>query len=140
MCRKISWAALFLLISHSVCLGQQGTGKPGPSHKFRTIFTIVGGGGGFVLGVFAGIGAYDDSINASRKITTLAVITGAGGAVGGYFLGRALDKRGAKPGVTRAPDALDLNLMHARKSASPWHEVREPLKWRVSDAGLQFPK
>jgi hypothetical protein len=106
-----------LFISQTLCFGQQAAKKSGQSHKFRTIFTIVGGGGGFALGVFAGIGAFDDSINASRKITTTALITAAGGAVGGYFIGRALDKRGTKTKVTRAPDALDLALMHAYRSA-----------------------
>jgi hypothetical protein len=121
MRRKIYWLVLLLLINHTLCFGQQTGQKSGQSHKFRTILSIVGGGGGFALGVFAGIGAFDDSTYASRKITTTALITAAGGAIGGYFLGRALDKRHAKTKVTWAPDELDRGLMRARWSA--WQSV-----------------
>jgi hypothetical protein len=125
MRRKIPWLVLMLLVNHTLCLGQQTGQKRSQSHKFRTILTTVGGGGGFALGVFAGIGAYDDSINASRKVWTTALIAAAGGAIGGYFLGRALDKRETKTKVTWAPDELDRSLMRARWSADQPVELRD---------------
>ncbi len=82
----------------------QSPPKKEQSHKYRTILTLAGGGGGFALGVFLGFNAFDDAVNADRKLWTTAVISAAGGAVGGYFLGRALDKRGNKTDVTRATE------------------------------------
>src|SRR5512133_2564419 len=73
----------------------QSSDPPKPrSHKGRIIGTIVGAAGGFALGVFAGIGAYDDAINSDQKVWTMAAVFGAAGGVGGYFVGNALDRRG----------------------------------------------
>ena len=82
----------------------QSPPKKEQSHKYRTILSLAGGGGGFALGVFLGFNAFDDAVNADRKLWTTAAICAAGGAVGGYFLGRALDKRGNKTDVTRATE------------------------------------
>jgi hypothetical protein len=137
MRRKISWLVLLLFIHSTLCFGQQAGQKKSQSHKFRTILTIVGGGGGFALGVFAGIGAYDDSINASSKITTVALITAAGGAVGGYFLGRALDKRGTKTKVTWMPDELDRSLMRWRRPPGQSVGLRDQIIPPALNTGMQ---
>src|SRR5262249_14201949 len=76
------------------------------SHKYRTVFTLVGGGGGFALGVFAGLAAFDDSVNSDRKVWTAALVSAAGGAVGGYFIGRSIDKRNWKRGSITSPPQL----------------------------------
>jgi hypothetical protein len=68
------------------------------SQKYRTIGTIAGGGGGFALGVFAGLALFDDAMNSDRKVWTTALLSAAGGAVGGYFLGRAIDRSSSKSG------------------------------------------
>jgi hypothetical protein len=108
--------------------------------SFATHNSISCAGGGFALGVFAGIGAFDDSINASKKITTTALIAAAGGAIGGYFLGRALDKRDTKTKVTWAPDELDRGLMRARWSAGQSIEMRDLKIAPVLNTGfLPFP-
>lgn len=62
------------------------------SSKWRTILTIVGVGGGFTAGMFVGISAYDDAINSERKVWTTAALMSAAGGVGGFLLGRHIDK------------------------------------------------
>jgi hypothetical protein len=80
--------------------GQQTAPQSGESHNYRTLFTLAGGGGGFTVGLVAGLAAFDDATNSDRKVWTTAALSAVGGAVGGYFLGRALDKRQKKPKVT----------------------------------------
>ena len=52
-------------------------------------WTIGGAGAGFGVGLWAGLSAFDDSINSERKVWTTAVVGAAVGAVGGYLIGRA---------------------------------------------------
>ena len=56
--------------------------------------------------MFAGLAAFDDSVNSDRKVWTTALVSAAGGAVGGYFIGRAVDKRHMKRGSTVTPPPL----------------------------------
>jgi len=87
-------ACLLTLFLTNQALAQAPPSNAQPhSHKYRTIFTTAGAAGGFTIGVFAGLAAFDDSTYSERKVWTTAILGGAGGGVGGYFLGRALDKR-----------------------------------------------
>jgi hypothetical protein len=113
--RLIVWSMLPLLAC-GWAFGQQPTTKSGESHKYRTILTFAGGGGGFALGLVGGLAAFDDATNSDRKVWTTAVISGVGGAVGGYFLGRALDRRAKKTIVTWTPDQIDRNLLRFNES------------------------
>jgi len=106
--------ALVLLTSTST-LAQQPAPKREESHKYRTILTLAGGGGAFALGVFVGLNAFDDAVNSDRKLWTTAALSAAGGAVGGYFLGRTLDKRRKKTDVTRATDEFYRALMDSQR-------------------------
>ena len=90
----------------------------GQSHKNRTIFTIVGAGGGFAAGLFGGLAAFDDSTNSDRKVWTTAALSSVGGAVGGYFLGRSLDNRSKKTTVTWLPPEIKLSLMRSQWPAT----------------------
>ncbi len=110
------------LFTYGLAFGQQPTPKSGESHKYRTIFTIAGGGGGFAVGLVAGLAAFDDAINSDRKVWTTAALS----AVGGYFLGRALDKRTKKTNVTWMPDELDRSLIHTQWSALQANESTDP--------------
>jgi hypothetical protein len=51
-------------------------------------WTAVGAGAGFGLGFYLGFLAFDQATYAERKITTAAVVGAAGGALGGYLIGR----------------------------------------------------
>src|SRR5262245_2295270 len=72
---------------------QQPVPQAASSHKFRSILTPSGAGGGFALGVFVGLAKFDDAPYAEKKIWTTAIAGAAAGGVGGYFLGRLFDKR-----------------------------------------------
>ena len=61
--------------------------------------------------------ARSDAINSDRKVWTTAALSAVGGAVGGYFLGRALDKRQKKTNVTWRPAELERTLMSPQWSA-----------------------
>jgi hypothetical protein len=89
--RLIVWSMLPFFVC-GWAFAQQATPKSGESHKYRTILTLAGGGGGFALGLVGGLAAFDDATSSDRKVWATAVISAVGGAVGGYFLGRALDK------------------------------------------------
>src|SRR5262245_25279740 len=79
---------LFVLLSASETFGQQSAPKREVSNKYRTILTIAGAGAGFATGFYIGFNAYDDAVNSERKLWTTSAIGAAGGAVGGYFIGR----------------------------------------------------
>jgi hypothetical protein len=91
-------AGLFVLVSlmSGMAFGQSSTPTTTESHKFRTIMTIAGAGGGFAAGVFVGLSAFDDAVNSDRKVWTTAIVGAAAGGVGGFFIGRAIDHRKRK--------------------------------------------
>jgi hypothetical protein len=68
------------------------------------LWTAVGAGAGFGVGMFVGLTAFDDAINSDRKVWTAAVAGAAAGGALGYFLGRGRMKGGASP--TRTPSPL----------------------------------
>lgn len=89
------WILILVLVlgAASESFAQQPATNPGPSHKYRTLFTVSGAAGGFASGLYLGLAKFDDAINSERKVTTTSIIGGVGGAVGGYFLGRVFDRR-----------------------------------------------
>jgi len=121
MIRKpIAGVMLLVLFNGVRSFGQQPAPQVKESSRYRTLFAISGGGGGFALGCLGGIAAFDDALYASRKVWTTALISAAGGAVSGYFLGRALDRRAAgkvvPPIPRKVPDVLELSLMRANQA------------------------
>ena len=87
----------------------QQAAAPAPSHKYRTILTPAAAAGGFAAGLFIGLSKFDDAINSEQKVTTTALIGAAGGGVGGYFLGRALDKHRDRTRAQRVTRSLNLS-------------------------------
>jgi hypothetical protein len=114
----ILWPCILALLATTSGFAQQSIQKS-ESGKFRTIFTIGGAGGGFVLGLGGGLAAFDDAINSNRKVWMTAILAGVGGGIGGYFLGRALDMRGAKTTWRHIPDPLDRGLVRHRLAEAP---------------------
>src|SRR5262245_58918709 len=106
-------ASLLLVLLFGNHVYSQAPAATTKSHKYRTVFTLVGAGGGFALGVFAGLAAFDDSVNSDRKVWTTALVSAAGGAIGGYFIGRSLDNRHVK----RTSAVLPNDLLPAAKAA-----------------------
>jgi len=115
ICRACSWIITGFLIS-ALCPNLSGQQLPEANQResstYRTIGLLAGGGGGFTLGLFAGLAAFDDDLNSDRKLWTAALLSAAGGAVGGYFLGRHFDKKRSQ--ITWIPDQLDRSLAKAR--------------------------
>ena len=58
----------------------------------------------------------DDAINATQKMTRNVAIGAIAGAIGGYFAGRAIDK---KVSYARAPDSLTRSLAQAKAVEIP---------------------
>jgi hypothetical protein len=116
------------------------SGPKRESSKYRTIFTLGGAGGGFVLGLGGGIAAFDDAINSNRKVLTTAILTGVGGGVGGYFLGRALDKRVSKSSWRYVPDPLDLSRARHRLAGAPTRALAQmSADWGKGESRQQPP-
>ena len=90
---KLVLLGILMLLISSETFAQQPGRNIEKSSKYRKIFTITGAGGGFAVGMFAGLAKFDDAINSEDKVTKAALVGGIGGGVGGYFLGRVLDKR-----------------------------------------------
>jgi hypothetical protein len=115
MYTRVPFAATLMVLLCANAFAQQQSPKTTESHKYRTLLTLAGGGGGLALGFYIGFRAFDDAVNSDRKVLTTAAISAAGGAVGGYFLGRHLDERGKKTGVKRATDELYRALIESRR-------------------------
>jgi len=99
------------------------------------MFTVIGAAGGFAVGLFAGLSAFDDAVNSEKKVTTTAVLSAAGGGVGGFFLGRALDKNATKRTQTNSPDVFGRSLAAANRpqrfhpAAPITVRFQPPLNW-----------
>ena len=93
MKKQILMISALIVLACGPAFAQQPAQAAVESHKYRTGLTLAGAGGGFVAGLYVGLNVYDDAVNSDRKVWTAAIAGSAGGAVGGYFLGRILDKR-----------------------------------------------
>jgi hypothetical protein len=73
------------------------------STKGTAAWTIAGAGGGFGIGLWAGLTKFDDSINSERKVWTTAIVGAAVGAVSGYLIAcsRASRSRPPSPSLVR---------------------------------------
>ena len=80
------WPALI-----SPALAQQPPGRDGRT----ALWTTVGAGAGFGIGLFAGLTAFDDAINSDRKVWTSAIVGAAAGGTLAYLLTRG--RRNASP-------------------------------------------
>lgn len=107
--------SLAVLLMSVVFAEQPPTTAKKETATWRTVGTVAGAGGGFVLGAFLGISQYDDAIHADRKITAVALACAAAAGVGGYFIGRAVDKHNA---IAWKLDPMDRGLLHAQNAWS----------------------
>ncbi len=117
--RTIVGGVLLLILTGTAPAFTQAAPQPREPYKYRVILSAAGAGGGFALGVCAGLAAFDDAPYANRKVWTAALVSAAAGAVGGYFIGRAVDKSAGKTSVppNAAPwraDSLERSLARAR--------------------------
>jgi hypothetical protein len=128
---------ILIVLGCGSTLGQQAPSqRQTESTKYRTIFTIAGGGGGFAVGLLAGLAAYDESTYGTRKTWTASLIGATVGAVGGYFLGRYLDKRNNKSPVTWVPNEFEQNRLHVQTAAYA-HEYLQVREFKFPKAESQ---
>ena len=137
---KTGLRVLLILTVGGVPLHSQTSPQPLESHKYRAILTAGGAGGGFTLGIFGGIAAFDDATYATQKVWTTALISAAAGAVAGYFTGRALDKsasrRSAPPKATPLiSDVLERSLAQANLKRLRGERAMVPAPGLESKAG-----
>jgi hypothetical protein len=96
------------IVLGSNSLFAQQAAKPDPSSRYRKIFTPSGAAGGFAAGLMIGLTKFDDDVNSDRKVWTSALVGSAAGGIGGYFLGRILDKRRDRAALTYPQRRVDI--------------------------------
>jgi hypothetical protein len=83
------------------------------SRGFRPIWTSVGAGAGFGLGVWIGLTKFDDAIDSDRKVWTTALVSAAAGGILGFLV----DRHQARSGnPSRLPSAAP------RAKPQPWRQ------------------
>ena len=137
--RQLGVYILLMVVVSSCALGQATTQKKGESTKYRKIGTFAGLGGGFALGAFVGFAAFDGATNSERKITITALASAAAGALGGYFLGRAIDRRKSQVTWMWVPNELDRSLMRTRSLAYGWQPTLIPSQAGKFGLGQELP-
>jgi hypothetical protein len=110
---QIGCALVMLLMSAAFAEQPQMPTKQ-EKHTWRTVGTVAGSVGGYVLGLGIGLAKYDDAVYGTRKVWTMAIACAVGGGVGGYFAGRAIDKHNA---FTWRLDPMDRSLLHAQQAS-----------------------
>jgi hypothetical protein len=106
--RPIIVVVALALLSSNQAAAQPASHAP---ENHVAAWRALGAGGGLGVGLWAGLTAFDDSINSDRKVWTTAIVSAAAGGVLGYVVGRHR-KAGAKTrtagavGATGARGAL----------------------------------
>ena len=77
---------------------QPSTAGSGQGRSRAALWTVVGAGAGFGVGLWAGLAAFDDSIDSDRKVWTTAILSAAAGGVLGYLIGRNDSRPAVRPG------------------------------------------
>jgi hypothetical protein len=105
------WTAL-----SGTALAQQSPGNGGRT----ALWTSVGAGAGFGLGLFGGLVAFDDAINSDRKVWTSAIVGAAAGATLGYLITRTrrhpspsrhpIGGRPSQPQVVKVPPLAERDV------------------------------
>ena len=84
---RILSLALALLVSSALFSPALAQQPPDPGRR-TVLWTTVGAGAGFGIGLFAGLTAFDDAIDSDRKVWTSAIVGAAAGGTLVYLLTR----------------------------------------------------
>jgi hypothetical protein len=112
--KRVIASCILLFFSFNFAFAQQANTGKSSSHKYRTLLTIVGGAGGVVVGLLMSLSVFDDAINSERKGNITMALTGTGGAVGGYFLGRMIDKNKTAAKAIPTADLRFSNYLYSK--------------------------
>jgi len=96
--QPLSLVLLCILLTGSIAHADDGSAQQ--QRSFRPVWTVVGAGAGFGLGVWAGLTKFDDAINSDRKVWTTAIVSAAAGGVLGFLIDR---HRARRPAPAAAP-------------------------------------
>lgn len=98
MTRTVTLAVLIvMLVASSAVSAQTVASTPNSGAGHTTLWTLVGAGAGFGVGIWAGLHVFDDSVNSERKVWTTTIVSTAAGAVLGHLIGRSR----SRPSVQR---------------------------------------
>ena len=98
--------------------------------SFKPIWTCVGVGTGFGLGMLAGFYVLDDAIYAERKIWTTAVVSAGAGGIIGFLVDRERQRPSPQPSVLARPQRFDA-------SSAPPLGTGEFRRWLERTDGLR---
>ncbi len=84
MRRSTALLLAVLLIAPAVASAQSAA----PKSRHAPRWIAIGAGSGFGVGLWAGLTAFDDSINSDRKVWTTAVLSAAAGGLLAYLATR----------------------------------------------------
>ena len=104
MTRHATGLVIVTLLFMSVAVQADQGPAPAQARGFRPIWTAVGAGAGFGLGVWVGLTKFDDAINGDRKVWTTAIVSAAIGGVLGYLVDRRQAR--AHPSMRTPPSTL----------------------------------
>jgi hypothetical protein len=93
-----SLALLIVFLTGAIAHADDGSAQQ--QRSFKPVWTVVGAGAGFGLGVWAGLTKFDDAINSDRKVWTTAIVSAAAGGVLGFLIDR---HRARRPKPTATP-------------------------------------
>ena len=109
MCRLMAVTAVLML----ACVPAHAQ-SPSRGSGHQVMWTAVGAGAGFGVGLWTGLTVFDDAVNSDRKVWTSAVVGAAVGGMTGYLVGRARHDR-TRPSTTRTVLTnlqIDSKLVH----------------------------
>jgi hypothetical protein len=96
--QPLAIALLALLVSSSAVHADDATAAA-RARSFKPVWTAIGAGAGFGLGVWVGFRKFDDAIYSERKIWTTAIVSAAIGGVLGFLVDRR-QARSSNPSLT----------------------------------------
>ena len=99
----ITILTLALLATSTPAFAGSDSGAAKQGVLWRTVLSLGGGFGGALLS----FGLMDDDRYSANQVVTTMALVGVGGAVGGFFLGRHLDKQSSQ----RSQDELSHALL-----------------------------
>ncbi|UCF38844.1 MAG: hypothetical protein JSU96_08410 [Acidobacteriota bacterium] len=123
--------ATFIALTLVVVLGSGSIwGQKAPQEE-RHLWRYVGLAGGAFGGIVVGWSFVDDdAINAERKLATSLSLCAIGGAIGGYLLGRAIDK-------STTSYAYKADAVQKQQALRSWAK-EEVERLNLADAGSLF--